>query len=87
MNIKSEKNYTIFRDDVSEKTYYKINLFKKDKKENKIIYGTINCRFRKGVELENNQKIVIDNAWIDFYINQKNITVPYIFIDEFKIVK
>lgn len=86
MNLKTDKSYTIFKEEKEEKTYYKISLSKKDRKTDKLIFGTLNCRFKKDVILEDKQKIKIKDGWLDFYINSKNITIPYIFVNEFELV-
>lgn len=88
MNVQTDKIYTIFKNinEESGKTYYKINMSKKDKKENKVIYGTLNCRFRHDVVVDDKQKIKIKEAWLDFYNNAKNVTVPFLFINDFELV-
>lgn len=47
----------------------------------------INVRFRKDVDVENKSKIIIKNAWLDFYQNKDGKDIIYIFINEFDLVK
>lgn len=47
----------------------------------------INVRFKKDVDLDNKCKIIIKNAWLDFYQNKNGKDVPYIFICDFEEVK
>lgn len=43
----------------------------------------INVRFKKNVDVENKQQIIIKDAWLDFYQNKDGKTVYYIFINDF----
>ena len=47
----------------------------------------INVHFKKNVDVENQQKIIIKNAWIDFYQNKDGKNVFYLFINDFDKVK
>ena len=87
MILKSDEVYEVVTE-VSESniTRYKLKIQKKDRKENKTIYGEINCRFRFGVTLNNSQKIKLKEAKLDFYNNKKNVSIPYIFISDFELV-
>lgn len=87
MILKSDEVYEVVAE-VSESNIirYKLNVQKQDRKENKIIYGEINCRFRFGVTLNNSQKIKLKEAKLDFYNNKKNVSIPYIFISDFELV-
>ena len=85
MEIVSNKEEMIFKNEYNDKPYYTIGLSKKDKDGN-YINGYMNVSFKKGVELENKTKIRIKSAWLDFY--KKDIkTIPIIFVNEFEIVK
>jgi len=84
MNIESKYPYMIFKKEYNGKTYYSIGMSKKDKDGNRI-NGYMNCRFKNGIELENQTRIYIKNGWIDFYLKDK-VTVPYIFVSEFETV-
>ncbi len=87
MIVKSDEIYEVVTE-VSESniTRYKLKVQKQDRKENKTIYGEINCRFRFGVTLNNSQKIKLKEAKLDFYNNKKNVSIPYIFISDFELV-
>lgn len=69
----------------NEKGTYKIGMSKKDR-NNQYFNGYMLCRFRKGVEIENKTKIKIKNAFISFYLNDKE-TVSYIMITEYEKVE
>lgn len=84
MEIISNRDEMIFRNDYNGKPFYSIGLVKKDKDGN-YVNGYMNVSFKKDVELENQTKIHINKAWIDFY-NKDRKTFPYIFISEFDIV-
>ena len=79
-------NYSkmVFRKDNEFGTFYQIGLSKKDRNGN-YINGYMNVRFKKGVSVPNMTKIVIKNAFIDFYLSKDNKTVPYIMILEYEL--
>lgn len=84
MEIISNKEEIIFKNEYNDKPYYTIGLSKKDK-EGKYINGYMNVSFKKNVELENMTRIKIKSAWLDFY--KKDVkTIPTIFINDFEIV-
>ena len=83
MHISEEKSKMIFKTTKDDKDYYSIGLSTKDK-DGKYINGYMSCRFRKDVKLDNQTRIKIQDAWIDFYIKDK-ITYPYIFINKFEV--
>ena len=85
MNIQADKPKNIFRFDKDGKIYYSIGLSKKDKDGN-YINGYMNCKFPKDTELPGRTKIMIKDAWIDFYTKEK-VTYPYVFINKFEIVE
>lgn len=85
MNIQTDRAYTIFRHENQIGTYYSISLSHK-KQDGSYENGYVKCSFKKGVSLQNKAKIYLKNAWVDFYKNKKNETVPYIFINEFETV-
>jgi len=72
----------IFSKEYQERTFYSMGLNKK-KQDGTYENGYMNVVFRKGVVIPNKTKIVIQKAWLDFYIKDK-ITVPQIFISEFE---
>jgi hypothetical protein len=82
MNIETEQQYTIFRNDFNGYSYYKIGVSKKSQ-SGEWINGYIRCQFKKDVVIENKTKIYIRKAWLSFYLNNKE-TIPYIFISEFE---
>ena len=85
MEIISDKEEMIFKNEYNDKPYYTMGLSKKDKSGN-YIKGYINVNFKKGVVLSNMTKIRIKSAWLDFY--KKDVqTIPYIFINDFDIVE
>lgn len=86
MNIESDKPKTIFKYKTKDgKEFYSLGLSKK-KQDGTYENGFINCRFKKDTQLENKAKILIKEAWIDFYIKER-ITYPYIFINKFEILE
>lgn len=84
MEIISDREEMIFKNEYNDKPYYTIGLSKKDKDGN-YINGYMNVSFKKGIELENKTKIKIKKAWLDFYKRDVK-TIPSIFISEFDIV-
>lgn len=81
MNIVNEYPVMVFRNDYEGKALYSLGLSKKNQ-DNTYTNGYISCSFKKDVELENQTKIYIKKAWLDFYLKDK-ATIPYIFISEF----
>lgn len=43
----------------------------------------INVRFKKNVDVENKQQILIKDAWLDFYQGKDGKNVFYLFINDF----
>lgn len=86
MIVKSDEIYEVITEVKENLTRYKLKVQKKDRKENKTIYGGINCRFKFGVTFNNSQLIKIKEAKLDFYNNKKNVSIPYIFISDFELV-
>lgn len=84
MNIDNKYPVMIFRSVYDNKYFYKMGLSKKTQ-DGKYINGYIMCRFKNGVVLEDKSKIYIKNAWLDFYLKDKE-TKPYIFINEFETI-
>lgn len=85
MNIETNKDYTVFRNDFNGYSYYKIGVTKKSQ-TGAWINGYIRCQFKKDVTLENNTKIKIKKSWLSFYLNKQE-TMPYIFIEEFEVIE
>ena len=85
MEIISSKEEMIFRKDYNDRPIYTLGLSKK-KQDGSYDKGYIQVNFKKGIELNNQTKIKIKQAWLDFYKKDK-ITVPVIFISDFDIVE
>lgn len=85
MEIVSNKEEMIFRNDYNGKASYSIGLSKK-KQDGNYEKGYINVSFKKGVELQNQTKIKIKQSWLDFY-KKENKTIPYIFINDYEVVE
>lgn len=85
MNIECEKEKMIFRNEKDGKVFYSIGLSKKNQ-DGKYTSGYITCRFPKNANIENKTKIKILNAWLDFWVDDKKITHPYIFINKYEIL-
>ena len=84
MNIENKYPVMIFKSTYDNKHYYNMGLSKKNQ-DGRYINGYIMCRFKNGVELEDKTKIYIKNAWLDFYLKDKE-TKPYIFVNEFETI-
>lgn len=85
MEITSNKEEMIFRNERDGKISYSIGISKK-KEDGTYEKGYIPIKFRKDVSLETQTKIRIKNAWLDFFKIDKK-TIPYIFINEFEKVE
>ena len=85
MEVKSNKDEMIFKKEFNGRINYSLGLSKKDK-EGKYVNGYITVQFKKGVEVENQTKIKIKEAWIGFNVHEKK-TFPYIFVNDFIIVE
>jgi len=72
----------VFAKDFNGRTAYSVGLSKKNM-EGEWINGFIPVGFRKGVNLADRTKIVIEKGWLDFYLNKDGKTVPTLFILEF----
>ncbi len=87
LNVNKEgKNVpvTVFMAGKDAKVYYSIGLSKKvgDKYE----YGYINAVFNKDIVLSNKDKIIIEEASLDFY-KKENQTIPFIRVWKFEKVE
>lgn len=85
MNIEDSKAKTIYRREVNGIAFYSIGLSHK-KQDGSWENGYMNCRFPKDADIPNKTKVMIVNAWLDFYIKDK-ITHSYIFINKYEIVQ
>lgn len=84
MNIETEKEYRIFRNENNGKVYYRIGLSHK-KQDNTWEHGTMDCRFPKDADIPNKSKIKIHSAWLDFWLKDK-VSHPYVFINKYEII-
>ena len=82
MEIISNREEMIFKNEKDGKISYSIGLSRK-KEDGTYENGYIPVRFRKDVELDNQTKIKIKNAWLDFFKIEKR-TLLYIFINDFE---
>lgn len=82
MQITSNKDEMIFRKDFNDRPIYSIGLSRKDKNGN-YINGYMNCNFKEGTDLANKTRIRIKEAWLSFYIKDKQ-TIPTIFINDYE---
>lgn len=73
----------VFKNIRENKAYYNIGLSRKDIEGN-YINGSIMAQFNKDVELENQTKIILKNAVLDFYKKDK-ITVPFIRVFDYEL--
>lgn len=84
MQIISDKEEMIFRNERNGKAIFSIGLSKKNK-DGEYVNGYMEVHFRNGVDLQNQTKIKIKEAWLGFNQKEKK-TYPYIFINDFEIV-
>lgn len=92
MQVVSNKKEVIFRNDYEGKPIYKIGLSHKNQ-DGTYTKTTMLCKMPKGTDLHHQTFINIKQAWIDFYIVEKekngkkyNEGVPYIFINDYEVV-
>lgn len=85
MNIETEKEYRIFRNENNGKVYYNIGLSHK-KQDDTWEYGTMSCRFPKDADIPHKAKIKIHSAWLDFWLKDK-VSHPYVFINKYEILE
>lgn len=84
MEIVSKREEMIFRNEYEGKVSYKIGLSKKNK-EGQFDKGYMPVRFKQDIELNNQTKILIKEAWLSFNTHEGK-TYPYIFINDFTII-
>lgn len=73
----------VFVNEHNGRKFYKVGISKKMQDGN-YQNGYVDVQFKKDIIVENKTKINIKSAWLTFYMNKENITVPYIFINEFE---
>lgn len=84
MDIISNRDEMIFKNEKDGKISYQIGLSRK-KEDGTYENGYMLARFRKDIELDNQTKIRIKDAWLDFFKIEKR-TLPFMFINDFDIV-
>lgn len=84
MQIIQQYPVKVFKNTYQDKVFYKVGLSKKDQNGN-YINGAIDCKFKKGENIDDSKKIYIQEAWLDFYVKDK-ITHPFIFINKYEYV-
>lgn len=84
MNIVTDKQVKVFRRDNEFGTFYSLGISKKNQ-NGSYEKGYMPCQFKKDVSVENQSMIYIRNAWLSFYLKDKE-TKPYVFINEFETV-
>ena len=84
MQVTSNSEEMIFRKDFNGKPVYSIGLSKKDKDGN-YVNGYMSCNFKQGTDIPDKSKIKIKNAWISFYLKDKQ-TIPTIFINDYELI-
>jgi len=82
MHIKENEEVMIFK---NEKNFYSIGMSRKDR-NGSYFNGYFPCQFKNGVQVENKTRIRIKNAFISFYLKEKE-TKSYIMITDFEIVE
>lgn len=83
MNIQTDRQYTVFKQENQYGALYSIGLSKKQQDGN-YLNGYVRVQFKKGVELENKTRIYIRKGWLDFYKSKNNETMLYVFVSEFE---
>ena len=84
MNIENKYPVTIFKRTNDYGTFYSVGLSKKNM-DGEYVNGYMPCKFKNGVSLDNQTRINIKKAWLDFYLKDK-VTKTYIFISDFELV-
>jgi len=82
MHIKENEEVMIFK---NNNGYYSIGLSRKDR-NNQYFNGYFPCRFKKDVSVDNKTRIKLKNAFISFYLDEKE-TKAYVMITDFEIVE
>ena len=85
MKIESKFPIIIFAKDFDGKVLYSLGLRKKEQ-DGSYTKGYMTCKFRKDKKVDDKKKIYIKDAWLDFYLKDKE-TKPFIFINDFDYVE
>lgn len=83
MEIISKREEMIFKNERDGKISYSIGVSKKNQ-DGTYEKGYIPVKFPKNIELKSQTKILIKEAWLDFFKIDKR-TIPYIFINKFEL--
>ena len=85
MEIVSNKEEMIFRNEYNGRPIYSIGLSKKNKDGN-YENGYMTVNFKEGTDIADKSKIKIKSAWLSFYLKDKK-TIPTIFINDYELVE
>ena len=85
MEIVSNKEEMIFKKEFNGRPVYSMGISKKNKDGN-YEKGYITVNFKEGIDLPNKSKIRIKQAWLNFYLKDKQ-TIPTIFINDYELIK
>lgn len=83
MNIQTDKPCMIFAREYNGKKYYKVGLSRK-KQDGTYENGYVNIQFKQDVEIHNEEKIYLKDAFLTFYKSKDKATIPYIFVMNFE---
>lgn len=83
MEIISKREEMIFKNERDGKISYSIGVSKKNQ-DGTYEKGYIPVKFPKNIELKSQTKILIKEAWLDFFKIDKR-TISYIFINKFEL--
>ena len=86
MIIENNFPVMVFRKDYENGTRYSIGLNKKNK-DGSYTRGYMPIQFKKDVELNNQDKIFIKNAFLTLYLSKEGKTMPYIMCLEYEVSK
>lgn len=85
MNVNSERPLMVFKREYNGRVYYSLGISKKEM-NGKYTNGYMPCEFKKGVSVNDKTRIYLKNAFLTFYLKDKQ-TVPYIKILEYETVE
>ena len=86
MNIQTDKQIVVFRNENQYGVNYLIGLSRKDK-DGEYINAYIPVRFKNDIDLKDKTKIYITNAFLTFYLKQDKKPVFYIMIMEYETIE
>lgn len=85
MNVNSERPLMVFKREYNGRVYYSLGISKKEM-NGTYTNGYMPCEFKKGVSVNDKTRIYLKNAFLTFYLKDKQ-TVPYIKILEYETVE